>query len=112
MWVIQSSVLGLDLDSKGLNPKALQNLLLPGDLIIVVGSLKRRIASSEVGFKPGEFGCKVRIHKTRGLIPHVATTPVIEVKIRTRDSVLVLVDRGAAAAASFALSIAGPSAAD
>src|SRR5713226_10493654 len=92
MLGIQSSVLGLNLDSKCLNPKALQNLLLPSDVMIVVGSLKRRIASSKVGFKLGELGCKVRIRKSGGLIPYVATTPVIEVKIRARDSVLVLVN--------------------
>src|SRR5713101_4216491 len=60
--------------------------------MIIVGSLERRTTSSKVGFKLGELGCKVRIHKSRGLIPYVATTPVIEVKIRARDSVLVLVN--------------------
>src|SRR5260370_8862520 len=60
--------------------------------MIIVGSLERRTASVKVGFKPGEFGHKICDHKSRSLIPYVATTPVIEVKIRARDSVLVLVN--------------------
>src|SRR5260370_24330936 len=60
--------------------------------MIIVGSLERCTTSSKVDFKLGELGGKVRIHKARGLIPDVATTPVIEVKIRARDSVLVLVN--------------------